>query len=550
MPNLKPAAAYLRCSTTAQKDDSPAQQLAAIEVRAKELGFRIVKVYTDAGKSGTSFDKRPAFQEMLRDVETSRAKYCAVFCYDESRWGRPINAEENVFFRVLFERHHVQIELVKTMLDRSSPFSPVTRAVEAVLASEDSKKKAEVVKRGQRANAEQGRSSGGIAPYGFARQAFDRITGAPTRLLAPGIHCSPNEKVIFVPIPEEARVVERIFHLTQQGLGFGSIANLLNSEGIPSPARGRGKGWSRITVMFIVNNPTYTGSRIYGKVSHDFGRRHFVRTDPSTWTVRPNAHAAIIPQEMFDAIQARRTVGVKRNGHTSRPYLLSGLIRCEYCKFGWQGVTRSVGPKRYFYYKCTGNHLHGKSQCPAWSVPKYEIEQFVVNTVLNRISDSNYLHRVEELVARRLGDRDDQDARLASLQQRLALNQKAVRNLMTLLSQGSDLEEVQSSLAVLQRERKQLEVDIAKCQSDARGAANSIAVVKRIKELTREFSKTFANAPIHLQKSLLRKFVDHVSANPTTKTISVVLRRVPAIDNVGASIESSGSDQYHMVCTR
>jgi len=62
-----PVAQYIRMSTEHQQY-SLEMQSAAIVVYAQEHGFKIVKTYSDAGKSGVLFRGRRALQSLIEDV--------------------------------------------------------------------------------------------------------------------------------------------------------------------------------------------------------------------------------------------------------------------------------------------------------------------------------------------------------------------------------------------------------------------------------------------------------------------------------------------------
>lgn len=66
---MTPAVGYVRVSGQGQMDgDGPERQTLAIRRYAEANGLRIVKIYTEAGVSGTKGeDDRPAFAEMLRE---------------------------------------------------------------------------------------------------------------------------------------------------------------------------------------------------------------------------------------------------------------------------------------------------------------------------------------------------------------------------------------------------------------------------------------------------------------------------------------------------
>lgn len=86
------AVGYLRCSTDMQ-DDSVEQQKQEIQKWADANDYKVIEWYEDEGKSGTTFEKRPAFMRLMRRVE-SGANFEHILVYDESRWGRPNNPRE------------------------------------------------------------------------------------------------------------------------------------------------------------------------------------------------------------------------------------------------------------------------------------------------------------------------------------------------------------------------------------------------------------------------------------------------------------------------
>ena len=127
--NLK-AVGYVRCSTD-QQEDSPDQQKREIQAYAQKHDLEIVDWYVDFGKSGTTFDQRPEFEKLRRAIE-SKPQFQSVVCYDESRWGRAIDAEENTYWRVYFRRHGVDVVLLKTSIDPKHEFAPMLKAFEGV----------------------------------------------------------------------------------------------------------------------------------------------------------------------------------------------------------------------------------------------------------------------------------------------------------------------------------------------------------------------------------------------------------------------------------
>src|SRR5947209_16750819 len=108
---MKNAVGYVRCSTDEQGATSIPQQKLEIEKWAKVNQFEILSWFVDEGKSGTSFEKRPAFSNLVREVE-SGPHFEFVIAYDESRWGRAMNPRENSYWKMHFEKHRVKVRMV------------------------------------------------------------------------------------------------------------------------------------------------------------------------------------------------------------------------------------------------------------------------------------------------------------------------------------------------------------------------------------------------------------------------------------------------------
>ena len=83
---LIPAATYIRMSST-QQETSPDQQREALVKLADEQGCTVLREYFDPAISGVETSKRPAFMQMLRDVE-ERGDFRAILCWDQDRFGR------------------------------------------------------------------------------------------------------------------------------------------------------------------------------------------------------------------------------------------------------------------------------------------------------------------------------------------------------------------------------------------------------------------------------------------------------------------------------
>ena len=122
-------ACYFRCSTLDQRTDNQ-----KIEVReyCERMGWNIVREYEDEGLSGTlSRDKRPAFNEMIKDAY--RKRFDLVVCWDISRLGRSM--KELVLFLADMKDRDVGIVSVRQGFDTSTNMGEIMFQFVGILSS-------------------------------------------------------------------------------------------------------------------------------------------------------------------------------------------------------------------------------------------------------------------------------------------------------------------------------------------------------------------------------------------------------------------------------
>lgn len=115
---------------------------------------------------------------------------------------------------------------------------------------------------------------------------------------------SSGELIIY---PTEAVIVFYIFERFEAGDSYGKISNALADMEIVSPS---GKAaWSRETISKLLANEKYVGDVILGKTQVVDGVQ--VKSSDAGSQIRmKNYHPAIIPHELFDAVQKEKR---KRN---------------------------------------------------------------------------------------------------------------------------------------------------------------------------------------------------------------------------------------------
>lgn len=173
----------------------------------------------------------------------------------------------------------------------------------------------------------------------------------------------------YVIQQEEAKTVRRIFDEYIDGKGYGTIANVLNAEGVG----GRfGKQWSYKTVQDILKNYTYTGNVILQKT---YRENHMTKKKIKNEGQLPmyhveEAHSGIVSVEEYEAVQAEITKRNERFGSENEAnrnrYIFSGIIECGCCGKRYRRKKTNSGAK----WVCSRYNSEGKKACPSKMIPE------------------------------------------------------------------------------------------------------------------------------------------------------------------------------------
>jgi DNA invertase Pin-like site-specific DNA recombinase len=297
---LVPAAQYLRMSTEHQVY-SLLNQSAAIAAYAERNGFRVVRTYTDPGRSGLGIKNRPGLTRLIRDVMMCKHGFEAVLVYDVSRWGRFQDSDESAHYEFLCKRAGIPVHYcAEEFRNDGSSMSFLLKAIKRTMAAEFSRELGVKVYNGQARLAGMGFKMGGSAVYGLRRVLLD-AEGKCIRELKPGERkMLATHRVTLVPGPaDEQAVVRAIFQMSLEGRRSLAISRELNRRQVPFL---NGKPWQLWNVLYILQNPAYAGSYVWGTTSQRLSR-NTIRNPPNQWIRCDKAFPPIIDWETFAKVQ-------------------------------------------------------------------------------------------------------------------------------------------------------------------------------------------------------------------------------------------------------
>lgn len=135
-------------------------------------------------------------------------------------------------------------------------------------------------------------------------------------------------------IPEEAKLVKRIFNMYLSGMGIQSIANTLNRDEIPTRLVAKFK-YTGIHKM--LRNEAYAGNLLLQKTFKDnhITKRTIINRGELPMYYVENAHESIIPSEAFRRVQEMISQRAEKDAPpaTESPltYRFTSLITCAKC---------------------------------------------------------------------------------------------------------------------------------------------------------------------------------------------------------------------------
>jgi DNA invertase Pin-like site-specific DNA recombinase len=295
------AVAYVRMSTEHQQY-STANQLSVIKEYAAKNNMKIVRVYSDDGKSGLVAKGRNCLLQLIANVQSKERDFENVLVYDVSRWGRYQDPDEAASYERECTKEGVAFHYcAEDFRNDGSASSNIIKAVKRVMAKEYSRELSDKVFLGACNLIRHGFKQGGPAGYGLRRMLIGQ-TGKRKGILQTGeMKAIQTDRVILVPGPdEEVRRVRWIYHafLHEQKSEL-EIAAILNRENVLTDFQ---RPWTRGVVHEILTNEKYVGHNVYNRTSFKLKARH-VNNPREEWIRYERAFEGLIDANLFYTVQ-------------------------------------------------------------------------------------------------------------------------------------------------------------------------------------------------------------------------------------------------------
>lgn len=186
---------------------------------------------------------------------------------------------------------------------------------------------------------------------------------------------------------DEAKDVNFMFELAEQGYGHRMIAKMLNDKGSTTK---RGKKWDQTNVKRLMSTETITGTMIYNKRETSKGK--LTMRDKEDWIIKENNHPAIITIERYERVQEIFRSRSRAHKHAeNESYILTGLVRCKYCGGSMKGNTsrNKRKTKTYTYYRYICSSYVAGYGCKYHAVHRDDLETKIIRYIKDVASSSH-----------------------------------------------------------------------------------------------------------------------------------------------------------------
>lgn len=265
--------------------------------------------------SGETIAERPEINRVLRLIESPR--YKAVAVVEPQRLTRG-DLEDIGRLMKLLKHTNTLVITPQRIYDLRDEYDWDAFERELKRGNDYLEYTKKILNRGRLLSVSQGNYVGNTAPYGYDKT-----------FITEGKRKCP----ILVPNKEEADVVRMMFDLyVNKDMGCTTICKKFDEMGIKPP---RGEHWSTAAMTKMLENIHYIGKVKWNhrKTLTIVEEGEFKKTRPvakvGEYLIYDGKHEAIVPEELFNAAQAKKGKNTRQKPNTKIRNPFAGLIWCK-----------------------------------------------------------------------------------------------------------------------------------------------------------------------------------------------------------------------------
>jgi DNA invertase Pin-like site-specific DNA recombinase len=432
---------------------------------AENNGYKVIDVYRDEGKSGTSLD-RPALKDLLTQIQEEKS-VGAVIVQETDRLAR--NTKDHLTIRALLQKAGARlISVAQPMLDDS----PEGKMIDTIIASVN-QFQSDINSRKTQKGMQEKFDSGwwpGWAPLGYINKEMR------------------DRKKIVVPDPERWHLIRKALkiYLTGNYSAF-EITDILYQKGLKSKT---GKKICNSLMTKILRNPFYAGMMRW-KGEQKKGRHKSMIT--------VGEHKRII--EILDAHNLHRSRRRKYD------FLLRGFMFCNICE-GRYTAEKHPAKNNVAYYHCAFNGKRGTDRPHDNAGQNVEVKE-LERQVEEKFKEIQFSKEFIDLVVKKVKELYSHQKEADEAQRRILVNQKLS------IERKRDIVEEKLINGVIsdedfRRMRDKINEDLNQIHDQLDELDNlhgyDVDVIRQVLRLTRNIYQTYKMAPYELKRRFLGLF--------------------------------------------
>ena len=405
------AVIYARYSSDNQREESIEGQLRECTAYCKKNDITIVRSYIDRALSAKT-DNRPDFQRMIKD--SAKGLFDVILVWKLDRFAR--NRYDSAHYKSQLKKYGVKV-LSATENISEGPEGIILESLLEGMAEYYSAELSEKVIRGHTENALKCKYNGGTPTFGYTID---------------------SERHYQID-PRTAPVVLEMFTRYDNGATMKEIRDYLNDTGVTTV---RGKAIDLNFVAAILHNRKFIGEYKYREI------------------VIPNGIPAVVPKDLFDRVQDKLAKNKKAPARhkAEDDYLLTTKLFCGTCGAMMVGESgTSSTEKKYHYYRCVNTKKRRTCNAKHKSVKKLPLENAVVNSVMAKVMDDNFVEYIADAVMDLQGR---ESSALPALRKQLEDAERGITNMLNAIQAGIINASTKQRLDELENAKQKIELQI------------------------------------------------------------------------------------------
>lgn len=392
-----PFAIYDRYSSDLQDTSTGVNRQTRCREFALKNNMKVVEIFYDEGKTGTSTENRKRYRELLAEALSPNRRFVGIIIFSSSRWGRAADSELDA---LMLECKGIRmVSATEPAFQQEGAHGDLLRGILQKVNAFFSRQNGMYTHAMQVANTQEGYLNGGKPPDGYLSKPVDLGLKNAKGEVRYRYTLELNEKPGPFDLTSEPRWrwirIAADMHL-KQGLGIRSIVRELHAQGFRGLMKGTPLNPSN--VRFAFRNARYTGYQVWNvrKWRKSEGHRRWIenRLEDWVWSRQPT-HPGIVTREEFETLWAKFDARKHRNTRVRRQ-LLAGLLKCGACGSGFVINSRKKKDTRFGYLVCGKKSRQGWASCHTKPLVMHRAEEVIEEAILTMLEDSRLLKSMFE----------------------------------------------------------------------------------------------------------------------------------------------------------